>query len=388
MIRIITILLLISACKVMFSQMVLTEQQVIDSILNKNFAILNASLKFESQKSLQKTAWNISDPEVYVVQDPFESLILTIDQNFDFPTQYIKQSQLNREKITLTGKEFAQTKNEIRKNIRLLYLQAQYVSAKLNYFQKQDSAFQKIKDASVRSFNAGNLNYLEKISAETKSGEVKLQYEITKNELLILHQQISILTGIENKFVVAKIEKLATPNVSIDILTNPAYAVAQQNINVSRKQYEAIRSQALPDILLGYSIPLEEEAVYFPAFKAGISIPLWFNSYSGYNSAAKNEIIIAENNLRAEEQSLQQQKFTAISNFFKNKLAIRYYETEGSNNANEITKSATRLYETGEIDLINFLRTLNDGFEIQLNYLEALLNYNISVIEIDYLNGN
>jgi len=372
----------------MFSQMVLTEQQVIDSILNKNFAILNASLKIESQKSLQKTAWNISDPEVYVVQDPFESLILTIDQNFDFPTQYIKQSQLNREKITLTGKEFAQTKNEIRKNIRLLYLQAQYVSAKLNYFQKQDSAFQKIKDASVRSFNAGNLNYLEKISAETKSGEVKLQYEITKNELLILHQQISILTGIENKFVVAKIEKLATPNVSIDILTNPAYAVAQQNINVSRKQYEAIRSQALPDILLGYSIPLEEEAVYFPAFKAGISIPLWFNSYSGYNSAAKNEIIIAENNLRAEEQSLQQQKFTAISNFFKNKLAIRYYETEGSNNANEITKSATRLYETGEIDLINFLRTLNDGFEIQLNYLEALLNYNISVIEIDYLNGN
>ncbi len=379
---------MVAAWQMTFSQVVITEQQVIDSILIKNYAVTNALLKIESQKSLQKTAWNISDPEVYVEQAPFESLILTIDQNFDFPTQYIKQSQLNREKITLTGKEFSQTKNEIRKNIRLLYLQAQYVSSKLNYIQKQDSAFQKIKDASVLSFNAGNLNYLEKISAEAKSGDVKLQFESVKNELLMLNQQISLLTGIENNFVVAKIDKLATPNVSIDILSNPAYVVAQQNINVSQKQYEAIRSQALPNILLGYSMPLKEEAVYVPAFKAGISIPLWFNSYSGYNSAAKNEIIMAENNLRTEEQSLQQQKFTAISNFFKNELAIRYYETQGLNNANEITKAATRLYESGEIDLINFLRTMNDGFEIQLSYLEALLNYNISVIEIDYLNGN
>ena len=77
-------------------------------------------LKIDAQRALQKTSWNISDPEIFVEQNPFESLTLSVEQTFDFPSQYIKQGQLNREKTALSEKEYAVTKSELLKNIRLL----------------------------------------------------------------------------------------------------------------------------------------------------------------------------------------------------------------------------------------------------------------------------
>jgi cobalt-zinc-cadmium efflux system outer membrane protein len=386
--KIILYILFIISCAKLFAQQTITEQQVIDTILNNNYLLSNAMLKIDAQRALQKTSWNISDPEIFVEQNPFESLTLSVEQTFDFPSQYIKQGQLNREKTALSEKEYAVTKSELLKNIRLLYLQAQYASAKLNYLQLQDSVFNQIKDASAKSFESGNTNYLEKIFAETKYGEMHQQFINEQAELVKLKKQISILTAIQYDFAVTELAKLNVKNDSIMILQNPSYLYAEQNVKVTQKQYEAVKAQVMPDILLGYTAPLKEDAVYTPAYKAGISIPLWVNAYSGNNAAAKAEIAIAENNLRIQERNLIQQKTDALTAYYGNEQTVRYYEKEGLPNATEITKTAMRLKESGEIDFMNYLRTLNDAFEIQLNYIEALRNYNSSVIEIDYLNGN
>lgn len=375
-------------CVNIFTQQILTEQQLIDTVLNNNYLLANALLKVDAQKSLQKTSWNISDPEIFVEQNPFESLTFSVEQTFDFPSQYIKQGQLNREKTALSEKEYAVVKNELIKNLRLLYLELQYTSAKLNYLQLQDSLLRQIKDASIKSFDAGNVDYLQKIFAETQYGELHQRYIKEEAEMEKLKQYFFALTASQFAFTVTVLQRLSLKNDSIIILLNPSYVYAEQNINVTQKQYEALKAQAMPDILLGYTAPLKEDAVYTPAFKAGISIPLWFNAYSGNNAAAKAEIAIAENNLRIQERNLTQQKADALSAYYANEQTVRYYEKEGLPNATEIAKTAMRLKESGEIDFMNYLRTLNDAFEIQLNYIEALRNYNSAVIEIDYLNGN
>ncbi len=375
-------------CVNIFTQQILTEQQLIDTVLNNNYLLANALLKVDAQKSLQKTSWNISDPEIFVEQNPFESLTFSVEQTFDFPSQYIKQGQLNREKTALSEKEYAVVKNELIKNLRLLYLELQYTSAKLNYLQLQDSLLRQIKDASIKSFDAGNVDYLQKIFAETQYGELHQRYIKEEAEMEKLKQYFFALTASQFAFTVTVLQRLSLKNDSIIILQNPSYVYAEQNINVTQKQYEAVKAQAMPDILLGYTAPLKEDAVYTPAFKAGISIPLWFNAYSGNNAAAKAEIAIAENNLRIQERNLTQQKADALSAYYANEQTVRYYEKEGLPNATEIAKTAMRLKESGEIDFMNYLRTLNDAFEIQLNYIEALRNYNSAVIEIDYLNGN
>lgn len=374
-------------CANIFAQKILTEQQVIDTTVNSNYLLANALLKIEAQKALQKTSWNISNPEVLIEQNPFESLTLSVEQVFDFPTLYVKQGKLNKEKVVLSELEFSLEKNELIKNIRQLYLQVQYTTLKLSYLQIQDSIFQQVKNATIRLFEAGNADYLQKIFAETKYGGVHQLYVNNQAELVRLKQNIFLLTGVQYEFTVTELIKLNPKSDSILITENPLYLYAKQNIDVAKWQYQVVRESALPNILLGYTVPLQENAVYVPAFKAGISIPLWYNSYRGYNMAARAEISIAENNMNAQEQNILLQKASVLAAFFSNEQTLKYYEMEGLRNANEVIKTATRLNEVGEIDIMNYLRTLSEAFEIRLNYIETLRNYNSSVIEIDYLNG-
>ena len=55
--------------------------------------------------------------------------------------------------------------------------------------------------------------------------------------------------------------------------------------------------------------------------------------------------------------------------------------------ANEIITTAKRFFASGENDYINYLRNINDAYSIQLKYLEAIRNYNQSILSIKYLTG-
>ena len=52
-----------------------------------------------------------------------------------------------------------------------------------------------------------------------------------------------------------------------------------------------------------------------------------------------------------------------------------------------VIENATKSYFAGEIGYIEFLENARQGYDIQLNYLEALNNYNQTVIQLEYLSG-
>ena len=64
---------------------------------------------------------------------------------------------------------------------------------------------------------------------------------------------------------------------------------------------------------------------------------------------------------------------------------LAYYENEGSELSKEIIKTANSSFKNGEIDFYQYILSLENAYEIQLNYLENLNNYNQTVIELNYL---
>ena len=70
-----------------------------------------------------------------------------------------------------------------------------------------------------------------------------------------------------------------------------------------------------------------------------------------------------------------------------NQQSLNYYQTTGIKKANEIITTAKRFFASGENDYINYLRNITDAYSIQLKYLEAIRNYNQSILSIKYLTG-
>jgi cobalt-zinc-cadmium resistance protein CzcA len=94
------------------------------------------------------------------------------------------------------------------------------------------------------------------------------------------------------------------------------------------------------------------------------------------SSAEANDYAIQ---LRAKYQSL-------LGQLNKYEEVLAYYETEGQGLADEIIKTATLSYQSGEIDFFQYIQSMENGYTITLTYLENLNAYNQTVIAINYLN--
>lgn len=65
--------------------------------------------------------------------------------------------------------------------------------------------------------------------------------------------------------------------------------------------------------------------------------------------------------------------------------ALKYYEEEGKTLSEEILKTANGSFKNGEIDFFQYIQSLENVYEIELQYLDNLNKYNQTVIAINYL---
>ena len=67
--------------------------------------------------------------------------------------------------------------------------------------------------------------------------------------------------------------------------------------------------------------------------------------------------------------------------------SVVYYEQQAIPEANLIIDQATRSYKAGALDYLDYILTLNRALSIKQNYLDALNNYNQTIISIDFITG-
>jgi heavy metal efflux system protein len=74
----------------------------------------------------------------------------------------------------------------------------------------------------------------------------------------------------------------------------------------------------------------------------------------------------------------------SIKELEKQQSLLTYYESSGIQQAKEIQNTATLAFRNGEIGYIEFTALLSQSIDIKNEYLSALTNYNLAVIQINY----
>ena len=73
------------------------------------------------------------------------------------------------------------------------------------------------------------------------------------------------------------------------------------------------------------------------------------------------------------------------SDIRKYEEGIDYYQTKGSKLATETIFHANKSYQNGEINFFQYTQLLENAKNIQSNYLHTLLQYNVTVLEANYI---
>ncbi len=374
------------------AQQVSSFEEVKELAYENNAGLKAASLRTEEAQSAIGTAFSFDKTEVYYHFDennlasnnrPIE--VFGISQTFQFPTVYAAQAKVNRANYNLVSTQANLVNIALEKDLAQAYYTLQFVSEKLQMYQNLDSIYQNFAHAAKRRFELGESNYLEKISAQAKQKEIETRLKQMQEDLKAAHMHLSQLVQVDTLEIdFQSLERLIPEAGESGIVAANAYYDSRIELAEARRKFSS--QQFLPDLTLNYfqgsNDGLNQNLI---GYQFGLKIPLFFSGITSQVKTAKIAAQAAEQEAINGKIQLQSRKQELQSELNKYAESLVYYDTEGLTLANELEKTAISSYKNGEVSFFEYIQILQQAYDIKIDYLESVNNYNQAIIKLNYL---
>jgi outer membrane protein TolC len=387
MLRFIGLLLFVTFHITAYAQRVLTSEDAVNLALNNQRNLKAASLSVQQQQELLRGAAEIQSPQVFGELTPYEPLIVGVQQTLSLPGVYRNRKALQNERIRLAQLQLQGSQYELKREVRLSFLQLQYLTERERLLRYQDSIFQSIKISSKRFFDAGQINKLEELQATSQADQVRNDLTRIQADLAAEKQIFRFYTNLSDSFVVESIQTNVFIPVADTVASNIQQQILRQQIAVSERQLRAERSELLPQFQAGVSFPTTGDYERPVGYQLGITIPIWRKQNRSRIAAAQTGIEITRATQELEQQRLNAQYRQALASYQRELQSLNYFNTTALPQARAIVETSQRLFQGGELNYIESLRNLQMAFDIFFNHADTHRAYNEAVIQLNYLNG-
>lgn len=314
-------------------------------------------------------------------------LKIGISQSIAWPGLYKAQKNLYNEQLKYFQANTPVIDVEIKRDIRSVYYQLWYLQDKQYLYQRLDSIYRSLNNASILKVRTGDSPGLDSISANVRMRELQALLQQISNDVQIQQQVIMQLLNTQELMLplMLPLEKLPMPGMVNDSL-HPVLALQSQNIKIAGAGIGVTKNENKPEFsgrfftqrLWGAKDP-------FTGFSVTAAFPLFgASAYRNKVKVAQAEMALQQKQYDYNYQLLQTQRTQRQQEVERNRSMLSFYETTGLKQANEIIKAASLAYRAGEISFAELSQFLTQAIEIQKNYLENLNVYNQSVIQYNY----
>ena len=370
-----------------------TAQANIDTVLaqiGKNNKTIQATVQYyEAQKLLFKTGNSPANPTVeydFLKGSPSNAgnqNDLTITQQFDFPSAYIKKSQLAKTQT-------AQIQFQLTASRQDILLQAKNYCFELifqNKLQKQLSQQKQNSEKILADFQTkldkGDGNILDVNKAKLQLIEVNKQVQQNISDINQLNQKLTELNG-GVQIMLSDTLYPALPSIpAFDQLesdyevADPLRKVLEHQKLISQKQLELSKSMWLPKMELGYHYQGILGQTY-NGIHTGISIPLWENK----NTVKQKEAQLLFSDL--EYQTHLNEHYFHIKHIYEkySNLKITFQEYQSVFATINNTTLLNKALSLGEITSIQYFTEINYYNSAFVNYLTTEKEYYQTIAEL------
>ena len=388
-----------------FAQQEITYDEAIRIAVQNNHQLKNEQLKSDYSKMLIRTSKEIPKTEVNTefgqINSAYNELKFGLTQNFSLPQVYQSQKKLLLEEYNSSLLKVAVNVQELKKNVSHVFYTHLYLKEKEQLLLQLDSLFLHFYQKATIRLQNGESNILEKITAENSRTNFNIQLkqiqqalELNLLELKLLLNTTQNIKPISNSYKLSKILIMD----SIHTGKNAYLQYLSHQKNIALAQSEVQKSKLYPDIVLsyfnnGFKGAGADNKVYsgtdrFHSFSLGVGVPLFMRAQKAKISASKFQINVIQSQYQAELSTLQNQ-YSKLQNEYRllNEVVV-YYETIGLSNADLLVSTASKQFNNGELNYLEFSQLLSQAIAIKSNYLDAVKNLNEIIISIQYINQN
>jgi cobalt-zinc-cadmium resistance protein CzcA len=387
---------------------VVSIKDAIDIALKNNPGIRSAMNSVEAQRQLRRTSFDLPKTEVTYMRGQYNSYSrddnnISIVQSIPFAALG-SHGALNRANVKSAELKQIQSENELIYQVKQVYYQLSFLKAQRKLLLQQDSLFEGFYKSAALRFKTGEANLLEQTTAESQRNESKNAIFQVESDIFVLREQLKLLLN-TNDLPDAPDEDLGAIPFgqsadSLLIKSNPSLAVARQQVTVSEAGEKVAAARFAPDLLIGYfnqtligtvdpvSGDVATKSDRFSGFQVGLSLPLWFVPHHARVKAARYATAAAKSEYENHELQVNANVHQAIRAYDKHKRSLEYYTNTGLPNAQLIIKQSKAAFREGEADYTEYLFGIKNAISIHENYLNALNNFNQTIIYLEFLSGN
>lgn len=385
----------------------MTETEAINAALENNQLIKSAEYHVDYFNQLKKTGSDMGKLSAVWMNGQYNTIEkdnnITLTQSIPFPGTIAAHMKLGEERIIGSTKNLLSAKNNLVYEVKSVYELLMHQKAFQNLLLSQDSLYSDFARASSLRYKTGESNLLEMTTAETQSQEVKNL--VRQNDANIYMSQKKLQTLLKSEVLVDAANTFGKRILDVDpaasaLESNPQLQYSQQQIKITEQEKRVERNRLMPDFtvgyfnqtLIGYQNTTGTDTFYgksnrFQGFSVGLAIPLWF---APQLARAKAASFMEESTRQSADYfrtTITSEYEQALRELDKNQASLIYYESSALKNADLILTQARKAYKGGEIGYVEYLQSLRSAITIKTNYLQALNQYNLSVIKIEYLTG-
>ncbi|MDO7854406.1 CusA/CzcA family heavy metal efflux RND transporter [Hymenobacter convexus] len=404
------------------AQSPLTAPQAVTQALQTNGTVLAGQRALEAQQVIRRTAYDYGRTTVQASYGQYNSQNrdnqFTITQGLALPGVYRSAAGLADARIAGQQAQLAQVQAELRRQVRLSYEQAVHARHRLRVLHGQDSVYTEFLRSANLRFKTGEAARLEPATALVQQGEIRTQLLAACTDFRVAQRQLQALLQVPTAVAVADsllrplslmgaaaladTTALALADTLLKI-SNPQTQVLAQQVAERRAETRVARAAGLPEFTVGYfnqSIIGYQRldaagteryfgpGARFQGVQAGVAVPLLRGPQKARVQAARLQEQVAQASYARYRAELAGQLDELLARRAEQQERLRYFETTALPQAVVITRLSTIAYKAGETGYSEYLLNLERARRLRLDYLDALLQHNQTVIELEYLLGS
>ncbi len=368
-------------------------EALIQLATENNSALKSEAFKLEQSSELKGSAFNFDKTNIYygfdennIAENGQAIWVFGIQQNFLFPTVYTASKRLLNKQYEFNNSKYAVASKQVARAVTSAYYHYTTASQKAEIYKSLDSLYTNFAKNAARRFELGETNYLESITANSKQRQIQIARQQALMDIGIWYEELHKLVQTEDSLNIAQPLQSQLDLVSIDVQQQPEVDMFKRSLEVMTAENKLEKNRLLPDISLEYFQGTNELlSGYLYGYQVGLKIPILFGAQSSKIKASKIGISAAEASLKDIELQMNSRRNALEKELVKFQQHVTYYQNEGQALSAAILKTAESSFRNGEIDFFQYILSIENAFQIELDYLDDLNNYNQTVIAINYL---
>jgi cobalt-zinc-cadmium resistance protein CzcA len=371
----------------------LTLDGLVEIALENNAGLKAESLKVNKSDAMISSAFSFDKTRIYYEYDQNNIAIngepinvIGVEQDFLFPTVYFSKKKVNKAGFDLESSSYEVQKKILKKKVTSRFYAYQYAKERESIYKQIDSLFRNFAAIAERRFELGETNYLEKITTQSRQKQIEIKLEEATQDVVLAYRNLIKVVQVEDSINIGPAFQKKVKLSPKDLENSLELEYYSNRVDLFNNQRSYEKQLLLPDLSLSYfqgsNSGLNET---LSGYYLGLKIPLLFFGQSSKIKASSIAREIAVEESKEYEVQLNIEYASLNAELIKQEKALKYYEHEGTVLSDEILKTATVSFKNGEINYFQYILSLENAYEIKLDYLKSLNEYNQTVIAINYL---